>query len=335
MKIYLMSVSLLLTSVYSNTVSAAQTVCVFDLLGRAGESYKMMEEWALASKHWGAESKLLAYKSEEQADQDFKAGKCDAVYMTTMRARSYNKFAGSVDAMGGVTSNAIAQKAIMYVLDKRNNKRLKSVIDGVEYEVGGIGQIGPAYIFVRDRAINSIEKGAGRKFAVLSYDQAQIEVVKKVGAIPVLSDVSDFIKKFNMGQVDMVGAPAYAYKPLEISKGLGNKGAMINFPVLNVTADLIFNTAKFPANFGPQSREWFVKQLPCQFAMVKRLEDDIPAKYRLNLSNADRERYQKMLREARIELTRQGVYDPIMMSVLKRARCSVERTNFECSLGGE
>ncbi len=42
-----------------------------------------------------------------------------------------------------------------------------------------------------------------------------------------------------------------------------------------------------------------------------------------------------MLREARIELTRQGVYDPIMMSVLKRARCSVERTNFECSLGGE
>ncbi|MDI9722305.1 hypothetical protein QM294_16275, partial [Acinetobacter junii] len=24
-----------------------------------------------------------------------------------------------------------------------------------------------------------------------------------------------------------------------------------------------------------------------------------------------------------------------MMSVLKRARCTVERTNFECSLGGE
>ncbi|MEG1398401.1 MAG: hypothetical protein RR901_00530, partial [Acinetobacter sp.] len=27
--------------------------------------------------------------------------------------------------------------------------------------------------------------------------------------------------------------------------------------------------------------------------------------------------------------------DPIMMSVLKRARCTVERTSFECSLGGE
>ena len=43
--------------------------------------------------------------------------------MTSMRARSYNKFAGSIDALGGVTSNDIARKAIAYVLDKRNNRR--------------------------------------------------------------------------------------------------------------------------------------------------------------------------------------------------------------------
>ena len=42
-----------------------------------------------------------------------------------------------------------------------------------------------------------------------------------------------------------------------------------------------------------------------------------------------------LIREARIELTRQGVYDRQMMAVLKKARCTVERTNFECSLAGE
>ena len=34
-------------------------------------------------------------------------------------------------------------------------------------------------------------------------------------------------------------------------------------------------------------------------------------------------------------LTKQGVYDASMMNVLKRARCTVERTNFECSLSAE
>ncbi len=46
--------------------------------------------------------------------------------MTSMRARAYNKFAGSIDAIGGVPSNDIAMKAISYVLDQRNAKRLVS-----------------------------------------------------------------------------------------------------------------------------------------------------------------------------------------------------------------
>lgn len=319
----------------SSTSQAKQEICVFDLLGKAGESYKMMEEWALAAKTWNTDVQLIAYQNEELADKDFKNGKCDAAYITTMRARQYNKFAGSIDALGGVPTNAIALKAITFVLDKRNVKRLKTKIDNEEIEIGGIGQIGPAYIFVNDRAINTIEKGKGKKFAVLAYDKAQIAMVERVGAIPVPSDISNFIKKFNTGEVPMVGAPAYAFKPLEMEKGLGSKGALINFPVLNVTADLVFRTQKFPATFGNDSRTWFIKQLPRQFSMVKRLEEGIPAKYRLNLNKADTEKYQKLLRDGRMDLTRQGIYDPTMMSVLKRARCTIDRTNFECSLAGE
>mgnify|MGYP000240451734 CR=1 FL=1 len=86
-------------------------------------------------------------------EKDFKAGVCDAFYMTSMRARAYNKFAGSIDALGGVPSNQIAQKAIAFVLDKRNKKRLTSSIANEKYEVAGIGQIGTAYLFVRDKSI--------------------------------------------------------------------------------------------------------------------------------------------------------------------------------------
>ncbi len=65
------------------------------------------------------------------------------------------------------------------------------------------------------------------------------------------------------------------------------------------------------------------------------MEADLPAKYKINLSQEDKTRYQQILREARISLTKRDIYYSTMMSVLKRARCTVERTNFECSLGGE
>ena len=320
---------------FSSIVQVKQQVCVFDLLGKAGESYKFLEEWALVSKKWGAQVQLISFQDEDLADKAFQNDKCDAVYMTSMRARTYNKFAGSIDALGGVPSNKIAQKAVEYVLDPRNTKRMTTTLQGESYEVAGIGLIGSAYIFVKDRSLNTIEKAQGKKFAILHYDRAQRVMVERVGAVPVMSDISNFIKKFNTGEVDMVAAPAYAYKPLEIEKGLGSKGAMLNFPVVNVTADLIVRPERFPAQFGAQSRQWFLQKIPQSFAMVQRLEAAIPSKIKMQLSKEDKEKYQRLLREGRIDLTKQGVYDPGMMRVLKKARCTVERTNFECSLGGE
>ncbi len=296
---------------------------------------KFLEEWALVSKKWGAQVQLISFQDEDLADKTFQNDKCDAVYMTSMRARTYNKFAGSIDALGGVPSNKIAQKAVDYVLDPRNTKRMTTTLQGENYEVAGIGLIGSAYIFVKDRSLNSIEKVQGKKFAILHYDRAQRVMVERVGAVPVMSDISNFIKKFNTGEVDVVAAPAYAYKPLEIEKGLGSKGAMLNFPVVNVTADLIVRPERFPAQFGEQSRQWFLQKIPQSFAMVQRLEAAIPSKIKMQLSKEDKEKYQRLLREGRIDLTKQGVYDPGMMRVLKKARCTVERTNFECSLGGE
>ena len=317
------------------SAQAKQKVCVFDLLGKAGESYKMMEEWKLSSKTWQADIDLIAYQDEGKAQQDFDAGKCSAVAMTAMRARPYNKFAGSIDSLGGAPSNEIAQRAITYVLDARNAAKMTTNLGGKKYEIGGIAPLGAAYIFVRDKNINSIEKAAGKKIAVLGYDDAQKIMAQRIGAQAVLSDISNFAAKFNNGQVDLVGAPAYAYKPLELSKGLGTKGAMFNFPILQVTADLVLHPEKFPAGFGQKSRDYFVKQLPKSFAMIKRYEAEIPAKYKLNLNGEEKLKYQKLMREGRMDMTKRGIYDAGMMSVLKKARCSVDKANFECALPGE
>lgn len=46
----LISTSLL---VFTSTAQAAVDVCIFDLLGKSGESFQMAKEWALAAKGWG------------------------------------------------------------------------------------------------------------------------------------------------------------------------------------------------------------------------------------------------------------------------------------------
>ncbi len=335
MKKGLFILSVLASMGLMNQVQAKQTVCVFDLLGKAGDTFKVTEEWAVMAKSWQADIRLIPYQDEAKAQNDFDAGRCDAVYMTSMRARKYNRFAGSIDAIGGVTSNHVAQKAISFALDKRNKRRLLATVDNQKYEVAGILQFGLAYVFVHDRNLNTIEKAKGKKFAYLHYDVAQKVIVDSLEMVSVPSEISDFVKKFNSNQVDVIAAPAYAYKPLEIERGIASGGAMFSFPVVNITGDLIIRPEKFPTNFGIRSREWFVTQLPKSFAMVKRLENEIPAKYKLKLPKEDEVRYQQILRDGRISFTKQGVYDPIMMSVLKRARCTIERTSFECSLGGE
>ncbi|MFW1931666.1 putative solute-binding protein, partial [Acinetobacter baumannii] len=88
-------------------------------------------------------------------------------------------------------------------------------------------QIGLANLLVRDRNLHSIETVRGTKFAILQYDAAQKIMVDSVGAQPIPSEITDFVKMFNSGQVEAIAAPAYAYKPVEIGTGIGANGAML------------------------------------------------------------------------------------------------------------
>ena len=49
----------------SMQVNADTKICVFDLLGKSGEAYKAMEEWALAAKTWRSDITLLGYQNQQ------------------------------------------------------------------------------------------------------------------------------------------------------------------------------------------------------------------------------------------------------------------------------
>lgn len=315
----------------SNNAQAAQTLCVFDLLGTAGDMYALMKDYSLASKGWGADVQLKPYTDERVAAEDFKAGKCDGVSITGMRGRQFNSFTGSLDAIGAIPSTAIAQSVMQLMASP---KLAPSMVNGA-YEVVGVVPLGSAYLLVNDRDINTLAKAAGKKFAVLDYDKAQAKMVQQVGAQPVSADITNFGSKFNNGQVDVIGAPAMAFKPLELHKGLGTKGAIIRFPVLQVTGNVIVRKDKFPADYGLKSRAWVASQLPRMMGLLNKQEAAIPAKYWMDIPANDKIGYVKLMRESRIALTKEGMYNKEMMSLLKKARCKAEPSSFECALADE
>jgi TRAP-type C4-dicarboxylate transport system substrate-binding protein len=248
----------------SVAAQAKQTMCVFDIVGKSGDVYALMKDYQLAAKTWGADIELKVATNEAVIAEDFKAGKCDGVSITGMRGRQFNPFTGSLDAIGAITDLKLAVKVMQGLASPTF---AKAMVNG-KYEVAGVIPIGDAYLLVNDRNINTVAKAAGKKIAVLDYDEAQKIMASQVGAQAVSSDITNFGAKFNNGQVDIIGAPAAAFKPLELYKGLGTKGAIVNYPILQVTGNLIIHPDKFPAGFGQKSREWVKAQLPRAFGIL-------------------------------------------------------------------
>lgn len=318
-------------SLASSLTQAKQTMCVFDLLGTSGDVYAEMRDYALAARNWGADLTLKSYTDERIAAEDFKAGQCDAVALTGMRGRQFNSFTGSVDSIGAIPSNSLA-RTVMQLLARP--QLAADMVQG-QYEVVGVSPAGAAYLFVNDRELNSLTKASGKKVAVLSHDKAQALLVQRAGAQPVMADITTFGGLFNNGQVDVIGAPALAFKPLELYKGLGTKGAIVKFPILQVTGNLIIHRSKFPAGFGQKSREWVASRVPRAIETIERLEREIPARYWMEISANDQVGYIKLMREARIQLTKEGIYHPKMMALIKKVRCVQMPSSFECKLDDE
>lgn len=314
-----------------STVQAKQVMCVFDLVGKNGDVFNLMKDYQLAAKSWGADIELKVNQNEAVIAEDFKAGKCDGISVTGMRGRQFNNFTGSLDAIGAIPDLNLAVK-IMQGLTSPNFA--KHMTNG-QYEVVGVIPVGDAFLMVNDRNINTVAKAAGKKIAVLDYDQAQKIMVQQIGAQAVSADVTNFGAKFNNGQVDIIGAPAAVFKPLELHKGLGSKGAIVNYPILQVTGNLIIRKDKFPEGFGQKSRDWVKGQLPRAFTILGKMKADIPAKYWMQVPAGDKPGYQKLMRESRISLTKQGVYNKQMMKLLWQFRCKNDPKNFECALQDE
>lgn len=313
-------------------------VCIFDPVGNNGPAIQHAKDLVLQAKRWNVFLDIRPYTDERVAAEDFKAGQCDAVALSTFRAKQFNKFMGSFDAVGALQDYNQVRTAMNVLYT--NPKVAPYMIEG-PYQVGGIVPIGAVYVMVNDRSIDSIEKAAGKKVAVLDFDKSQAKMVQQLGAHPVPSDITNFSGKFNNGQVDIIAAPAIVFRPLELYRGMGEKGGIYRIPLVMMSGSVVFRRDKFLQEVPDlddkiqKIRNFAITYLDQAYALIDSVEKDIPERYWMDLTPEDRDKYFRMMREARLQLIQDGTYDPRMLGLLKKVRCKHSPASYECALKDE
>ncbi|MBE0485069.1 putative solute-binding protein [Marinobacter sp.] len=323
-----------LTLVAAAPLASAQAVsmCVFDVIGANGDVYNLVKDYALEMRSHGVNFNLRPYTDEGVAVGDFNAGQCDAVVATDIRIRPYNRFTGSLSAVGAIPTYDDLETLLATLVQPRAASLMKH--EG--FEVLGIVPVGAGYLFVNDRNINTAGKLAGKRMATLDYQRDAVHMVNYVGATVVPSDITNFAGKFNNGSVDTAYAPAFAYEALELYKGLGDNGGIVDYPLAQLTIQIVAREGALDDDAAQTSREVAWGMFPQAMSLIESQEKAISEEQWIRIPDRDITGYQEMFRESRVEM-RDGingapsVYDPRMMNLLSKIRCASNPGASECT----
>lgn len=303
------------------------TMCVFDMLGANGPTHKALRGYQTDAISWGASITFKSFTDERVAAEAFNQGTCDLVNLPGIRARSYNSFTGSMEAIGAIPT----YQHMRMILATLAGEKAAPLMRQGDYEIVGISPIGALYGFVTDRSIDSPKKLAGKKITVLDNAPESQYLVEQTGLTPVSSTISNAIQKFNNKSVDITGAPALAFEPLEMTKGLEPNGGIWQWPILQTSLQFVARWQKLPEGFAAHSRVYIHNATEGLFKLIEVNEAAIPAKYWISLSDDLKEEWAETFRKNRIALRDKGIYDGKALSLFRKVRCSVDAERSECT----
>ena len=316
------------------TTPLNMTFCVYDIAGNGGDLYRYAKDLALQAQKWNVYAKVRAYTDERIVAEDFKAGQCDGVAISTLRAKQFNRFIGSIDSIG----SAPTYQHIKELVSTFNHPKITPLTIQGDYQVVTVMPLGAVYVMVNNRHIDSIDKAAGKKIAVINTDKAQAKIVESLGAQAINTVILNFANLFNNGQVDIITAPAIAFKPLELAKGLSDYGGIYRFPLTQVTGSILINRKNLVQQIPDlderlaKIRLYSLHEMDKAIAFIDKKEKEIPNQYWLDLPEAEKTRYLTMMRDSRQQLTKEGFYDERMMNLMKKVRCKLNPQDAECGV---
>lgn len=306
------------------------TLCLFDPVGKGGDMYALLKDFRTQALGWGVDLDLKAFDNESVIIDSFKAGQCDAIAVTGMKMRAFNKFTSTVEAVGALPE----YMDVKALFDALSRPELAKYMRQGEYEVAAVMPVGNVYTFVRDR--KWVEEGLqdnfqGKKVSVFEGDNVSYEMIRSMGANPVMVNTTTFAGKFNNGAVDITFAPAVAYEPFELYKGLKPNGGIVRHPMIQLTFQMVIRHEKFPSDFAAKARKAAYDKMSYAMQYVHLTEKRIPEDQWVEPLLREQGAMNEMMRQARLKLRGEGIYDGNMLKLMRKIRCQRDPRHFECA----
>lgn len=302
-------------------------ICTWDPVGKNGPVMTFYSDLKPKAIKWGLDIEFLPYTDEKVASNDFKAGVCDAAHLTAILSRQFVPFSGTLDAIGGITSDQGLKKIIATLANPKASK----ILTNGPYEAVAAWPVGSMFAFVNDRNIDTVAELSGKKISVLNEDPQIHKLVNLVGASPVGTSLATFSGQFNNGNIDVLFMPALAYNTFELYHGLGDKGGILDYRLYFGMLQTVIKKDNFPADFGNNMRKYVVNRLKDIDKLVKDAEKEIPAKYWIKSSPETINEFVKLSRDVRLALKAEGNMDPKALKLLWKIRCSENPGDSECA----
>lgn len=318
-------------SLASTAFAQDKNLCVYDPAGAAGTVFQIAQEFQIEAKAKGESLKLIPYTDEATAAADLTAGQCDAAMLTGVRARQYGLPTATIEAMGALTTYPLLRTTIS-LLAKEKAASL-SLTDS--YANAGIYPAGSVYLYVRDRSWTQKSDLAGKRIATLDFDEASKTMVDTVGASKVPADIGTFAGMFNNGAVDICYAPATAYSPLELYRGLTSGGGVIKFPLGQLTIQVVARRDRFDDTFTAWARTYAAGKFSSSLSAVQRTEAEVDDKYWVTLPEESTSSYDSLFQGVRVKLRDAGVYNGTILKLMRRVRCQADAARAECASSPE
>lgn len=294
-------------------------ICIWDVLGRQGPVYASTVDIQLRFKLYGINMDLVAYKNEDEAIKDLTSGKCDSAVISGAKANQFNRFTGSIEALGGLTSKDQMEVLLQVLTSPQVMKKMQND----EYVIIGVLPFGENYLFNGNRNESDLESIMKGKASTVSDDVSQNALFNNFNTLPVKHSVmAEAASRFNKGNANVMLAPKVAYNMFGLDTGLRN-GAIIDYPVSQMTLQIVGRIESIPPEIALILREDLYIKFNYLYRVVDRMSR-VPNSLLKSLSPADEALISENIKLIRQEQKELGNYDKSMLKLQDKIRCKLD-----------
>lgn len=303
-----------------------RTFCLWDPLGKSGPVASTADDQKLRSLHYGMELEFTIYQDEQELLKDFKAGDtCDAALVRGHQAIQFNRFSGTIEALGAVKD----RKQLQVLVQLMANPRLAQKLTDGEYTVLGVVSVGENYVFTNSRTLNNVTDLRGSRVGYEAQYPEYADLITRLGATPVPGTMLENVQKFAKGEVSNMITPLAGYLVMR-DGGNETSTGIINTPLATSSVHLIGYADRFPKGLAQILREDFLFKFDTYTNRLDREMSIIPDSMWLTPDPLKEQRLEELMQQVRLKKRSEETYDAFMLTLQRKIRCKFDPTRAEC-----